>query len=441
MSKLRIVAVAAALVAVSSIAWAAGLFNGLPIVGSASYCDGQIVAGVPGTAAVCAVTVPAGPPVLTGAEIVPADTLLPNGVAPQTVAIPVQLLANFSGMPRNYLDNGSLNIQQRGTGTVTCAQNAGLTTAAYGPDRWGCSANVAVGAGRTAIVTTAALLPAGFAQVNTVFRTSGALTQPVCSMQEIPSVESTALAGKTVTLSFFAAALAGLAADNNNVITASIFTGTGSDQGLGTMTASPAITPAWTGLASPVSQSPITITTTPTRYSVTGAIPATATEVGVAICFTPTATGAGATDGFAYVGAQLEVAPAPTAYEFHTVQFDLSKAQRYFTILTEPASGVIVPVVGNSTSATAAAMTYSYPAVMRAAPTFTALGTALGATTWTNKCGNVNNVLATTFIVTATANTVSGASLTVTSSGSTIGFGCVLVGAGGGSILSWSADF
>jgi hypothetical protein len=78
---------------------------------------------------------------------------------------------------------------------------------------------------------------------------------------------------------------------------------------------------------------------------------------------------------------------------------------------------------------------------MRAAPTFSALGTALGATTWTNNCGNVNNVLATTFIVTKTANSVAGASMTVTSSGSTIGFGCQLLGAGGGSILAWSADF
>ena len=38
----------------------------------------------------------------------------------------VQLLANFSGLPRNYLDNGSLNVQQRGTGIVTC----GTTTTA-----------------------------------------------------------------------------------------------------------------------------------------------------------------------------------------------------------------------------------------------------------------------------------------------------------------------
>jgi hypothetical protein len=445
-----------ALIAAVGIAHAAGMWSTLPTVGQPAQCistvsgaggfnpqgnvggGGATGQGQASSGSTCAQTVPAGPPLLTGAEEVPADT---GQQIPATVTIPVALLGNFSGTPRNYLDNGSLNVQQRGTGTITCGTTSGVPSSAYGPDRWGCDANVASGAGRTAIVTTAALLPTGFASVNTVFRTSGALTQPICQIQEIPTAKATALQGKTVTFSFYAAALAGLSADNGNLITASIITGTGSDQGLGTMTASPAITPAWTGVASPVSQQVIPITTTPTRYSVTGIIGSTVTEAAVALCFTPTATGAGATDGFADTGLQLEVAPSPSSYEFHDIAFDTLVAQRYFEILTEPASGVQVPVVGNSTSATAAAMTYQFPVTMRAAPTFTALGNALSATTWTNKCGNVNNVLATTFVVTATANTIAGASLTVTSTGSTIGFGCTLVGAGGGSILSWSADF
>lgn len=438
-----------ALLVTGSLAWAAGNWSTLPVVGSAAFCGSTVTGATSfggatgqgqGTGgSLCAQTIPAGPPVLTGSELVPADT---GSQIPATVTIPVALLANMSGTPRNYLDNGSFNVQQRGTGTVTCGTTSGVPSTAYGPDRWGCDANVTSGAGRTAIVTTAALLPAGFAQVNTVFRTSGALTQPICAMQEIPTAESTALAGKTVTLSFYAAALAGLAADNSNVITASIFTGTGSDQGLGTMTASPAITPAWTGLASPVSQSPITITTTPTRYSVTGAIPATATEVGVAVCFTPTATGAGATDGFAFVGAQLEVAPSPSAYEFHTVQADLAKAQRYFTILTEPAASVNVPVFGTSASATSCTASYAFPVTMRAAPTFSALGTALSGSTWKLYVAGVATALSTTFIVTNTANTAFGASLTETvAGGMTAGQACNLLGAGGGSILSWSADF
>lgn len=447
----------AALVASVGLAIAAGNYETLPIYGQPATCISTVSGaggynpqgnvgggGVSGqgqasSGSLCAQTLPAGPPLLTGSEIVPVDTGLQ---IPATATVPVSLLGNFSGTPRNYIDNGSLNVQQRGTGTVTCGTTTVPPATAYGPDRWGCFANVASGAGRTAIVTTASLLPTGFASVNTVWRNSGALTQPVCAVQEIPTAKFTALQGKTVSLSAYAAALAGLSADNGNLITASIVTGTGADQGLQSLTASPAITPAWTGVASPLNQQVTTITTTPTRYALgTAIIPATATEGAVLLCFTPTATGSGTTDGFAYTGVQLEVAPSPSPYEFHDIVYDTVVAERYLQILTEPAAGAQVPVIGNSTSATAAAMAYSFPVTMRTAPTFNALGNALSATTWTNKCGNVNNVLATTFIVTATANTPSGASLTVTSTGSTIGFGCVLVGAGGGSILSWTADF
>jgi hypothetical protein len=445
----------AALVASVGAAIGAGNYETLPIVGQPATCistvsgaggfnpqgnvggGGATGQGQASSGALCAQPLPAGPPVLTGSEIIPADTGLQ---IPATATIPVGLLGNFSGTPRNYLDNGSLNVQQRGTGIVTCGTTT-VPSSAYGPDRWGCYANVTSGAGRTSIVTTAALLPVGFASVNEVYRTSGALTQPICSIQEVPTAKATALQGKTVTLSFYAEALAGLSADNQNLITASIFTGTGSDQGLQTMTASPAITPAWTGIASPVNQQVIPITTAPLRYSVTGVIPAAATEVAVAVCFTPTATGAGVTDGFAYTGVQLEVAPSPSPYEFHDIALDTLVAQRYFQILTEPAAGVLVPVFATSTTATNNFGAYEFPVVMRAAPTFAALGSALSATTWTLQCATVNNVLATTFIVTKTANTPSGASLTITSSGSTAGFSCVLEGAGGGSILSWSADF
>ena len=281
----------------------------------------------------------------------------------------VQLLANFSGTPRNYLDNGSLNVQQRGVGIVTCGTTS---TAVYGADRWACQANVTSGAGRSSLVTTAALLPAGFAQVNELYRASAsALTQPICAIQEIPSKESTALAGKTVTLSFYATALSGLQADNGNVMTASIIYGTGSDDGIQTPTASPAITPAWTGIAFAVNQQAITITGSPARYYVTGNIPISATEVGVELCFTPTATGAGTTDGFAWVGAQLEVAPSPSAYEFHSVQQDLTKAQRYYYQITDDAStqrGIASCAV--STSSILNCM-IPFPVTMRTNPTVT----------------------------------------------------------------------
>lgn len=447
----------AALVASVGLVYGAGNYETLPIVGQPAQCvstvsgaggfnpqgnvggGGATGQGQAASGSLCAQTLPAGPPLLTGSEIIPADT---GQQIPATVTIPVALLGNFSGTPRNYLDNGSLNVQQRGTGTITCGTTSGVPSSAYGPDRWGCDANVASGAGRTAIVTTASLLPAGFASVNTVFRTSGALTQPICQIQEIPTAKATALQGKTVTFSFYAAALAGLSADNGNLITASIITGTGSDQGLGTMTASPAITPAWTGVASPVSQQVITITTTPTRYSVTGVIGSAVTEAAVAVCFTPTATGAGATDGFADTGLQLEVAPSASPYEFHDIAWDTVVAERYFYNLAEPAAGVIIPAgVGQSASTTVCLISIPFPVTMRVAPAYT---NSLSATTFkVGATALAPIVLATPFSATATANTVEGASMNFTTAASqTANATCgPVVGAGGGGSMQWSADF
>src|SRR6266567_7975291 len=117
-----------ALLVTSGLALAAGLYSTLPIVGSASFCGSTVsgtgnLGGLTGQGqgtlgSLCGQTIPAGPPFLTGAEIVPADTELAGGASPQTVAVPISLLSNFSGTPRNYLDNGSLNIQQRGTGAI-----------------------------------------------------------------------------------------------------------------------------------------------------------------------------------------------------------------------------------------------------------------------------------------------------------------------------------
>lgn len=435
------------------IAHAAGIYSQLPLIGSAAFCGstvtgtgnlgGQTGQGQGTIGSICGGTVPAGPPFITGNEIMAVDTLLPGGASPQSATISIQDIGNYGGTPRNFLDNGSLNVQQRGTGTVTCAAAAAITSAAYGPDRWGCSANVTSGAGRQAIVTTAALLPAGFAQVDTVWRNSGSLAQPVCTHQEIPTAKAIALAGKTVTLSFNAAALAGLAADNNSTMTASIYYGTGTDQGFGTMTASPAITPAWTNIAFSVNQQVLTISTTPTRYAVVGSLPSTVTEVGVALCFTPTTTtSGGVTDGFAFVGTQLEIAPAASAYEFHDIQQDVAVAQRYFYQINEGTitAGTVMTPAGNAVTATTCASDIPFPVTMRVAPTYT---NSLSGTTFKLNSAAANTALTTPFSATTGANTIYNASITFTASGlgATPGFACNLVSAAGSGTMQFTADF
>ena len=102
----------AALVAVVSIAFAAGQFAGLPIVGGASYCQGQSTGT---TGQVCTVTVPAGPTIVTGNELIPADTQLANGAMPQTVYLS---LASINALPYVY------NVPANAT-TVTVAATTG----------------------------------------------------------------------------------------------------------------------------------------------------------------------------------------------------------------------------------------------------------------------------------------------------------------------------
>jgi hypothetical protein len=345
---LRRLSVAAALLAGALVpAIAAGVFE-YPTIGGAN---------APGT--------------LTGIECVPADTNLAQGLNPATVCIPSSLLANLSGTPRNYLDNGALNVTAaNGTSTVTGQINAAAAVAAnLAADRWLLSTNVASGAGRTAIVTSSPSPPAGFTNVMKVFRTSGALTQPICVWQEIPTPQATQLAGKTVVFSAYVAALAGLSADNGNTMSLVVLTGTGTDQGYGSWTASPAITPAWTGIATAVNATQ-SVSTTFARYSTTAAIPSTATEVAAGLCFTPTATGAGATDGFAWTGAQLEVGTVPTTFEVLQKQAETANAQRFLVKISE--SATVFPVAMCTSSTTSLEKcSLQFPVTMYAAPTMT----------------------------------------------------------------------
>jgi hypothetical protein len=79
--RLREFSIVCALVGFGTVAAvAAGMFPGLPIVGGATYDTGS------------GVMAPAGPTVVTGNELVPADTQLSGGRAPQTVLLPMSAL-------------------------------------------------------------------------------------------------------------------------------------------------------------------------------------------------------------------------------------------------------------------------------------------------------------------------------------------------------------
>lgn len=123
-----------ALLATSSLVWAAGNYSTYPIVGGASFCastvsgaggfntDGNVGGGgatgqgQASSGSLCAQTVPAGPTILTGSELVPADTQIGSGANPQTVTIP---MASLNALP--------LTVSAVPTSTTTTLSATNLT--------------------------------------------------------------------------------------------------------------------------------------------------------------------------------------------------------------------------------------------------------------------------------------------------------------------------
>lgn len=83
------------------VAHAAGMFSSYPIVGGAATCAN--FATNPTTGAVLTTcngpTIPAGPTIVTGNELIPADTQLAQGQTPQTVRVP---MASLNALPITF---------------------------------------------------------------------------------------------------------------------------------------------------------------------------------------------------------------------------------------------------------------------------------------------------------------------------------------------------
>jgi hypothetical protein len=356
---------------------------------------------------------------------------------------------SFTNSPHNILINGDFSVAQRGTGiNPSCGTTgtSGLGNSAYSADMWLCDANVTSGAGKAAISTSGG--PLGYPNYLKIYRNSGALTQPICAIQEIPSQDFQDFQGQYLLLSAYIQNLS--AAVNGTTVTLAVYYGTGTDEGISTvgMGSSNVLSPAFANVGA--IGSPFTTTAAVngvwTRfYGVPWLVPITATEAAVEICFTPGAEAAGTTDGIGIANVQLEPSQSttPSAFEARPYETELRKSQRYFYAIPEPTTAIGVGIMGSSTAATTCVTSFPFPVIMRAAPTFFAFGNALSATTWKIAFGSTTagNALASTWYVTTGANTPNAAFGTWTSSGMTIGQVCYPIGANGGNILGWSADF
>jgi hypothetical protein len=191
-------------------------------------------------------------------------------------------------------------------------------------------------------------------------------TSSVQLSQSMETINSIPFAGKTVTMSFYARAGANFSSASSN-LSAYLTTGTGTDQNAFS---------TYTG-ASYTITSNVTLTTTWQRFSVTGTIGSTVTELAPTFLYTPVGT-AGTNDYFEITGVQLEVGSVATPFHTFstTLQGELQACRRYLPAIT--AGQTNGQWWGNSTSTTNTRVTIPFDTVARVAPTGISIATIAG---------------------------------------------------------------
>jgi hypothetical protein len=282
-------------------------------------------------------------------------------VADSSTATGLRYQGNFS-TGKNVILNSNFSVWQRGTSFTA------LSTAIYTADRWGAYSGTT---GRTVSRQSAGTsIGIGTQYCARIARDSGNTnTSTVFFYQSLESTASIPFAGSTVTLSFYARAGANFSAASSQIV-AEVFSGTGTDQN---------IISGYTGSATVIG-SYQTITTSWARYTLTGSVASTATELGLRFSFAPTGT-AGANDYFEIANVQLENAAVATSYTpaTGTIQGELAACQRYYqktynqstTPGTSTATGAIFGVAVGPAFQAIPGLNPTFVTVMRTAPTMT----------------------------------------------------------------------
>lgn len=347
---------------------------------------------------------------------------VPNSLGNDISALLQSFGVSGMGSPnfRNLLDGGDFTINpwQRGTSFTGIAN-----TLKYTADRW-----FAAGASTSSISVSqqAKTDVVGFGN-SLRWGRANTDTAAIYLGQVLESLDCIRLQGQTVTLSFWAAAGAqfsgaNLAVQLNHSTTA------------GNDTAAHLVAASTNWQATPtIINATIVPTATPVRYQFTGVVPATATQLGVLLSYTPTGTN-DTTDTVDFYGFQLEVAPAATPFEFRDVEVELALCQRFYFRSTE-ANGAIF-ADGSPLGANSQGYCIWLPTPMRVAPTVTwtvggfKLNIDGGGSTTTPTTPAAGSTHTTTIITLTTANTLTAASHSI-----------LLVGTGTTGFIDASADF
>jgi hypothetical protein len=326
---------------------------------------------------------------------------------------------------RNPIINSGFDIWQRGTSFT------GSNTYIYTADRWAWR-DTSGGSNSLGQVTTS--LPTGFSYALRFGRANAATTTSAQRFgTAIETIDSIPYADKTVTLSFYAKKGANFSPTGVSVY---LVSGTGTNQAINGTTGG---WDSYTGVAYPIDQtlSSSTLTTSWVRYSYTGTVASTATEL--AIYFASSGVGtAGADDYFYLTGLQLDIGSVALPYRRAggTLQGELAAAQRYYQRVygNGVSSGLGAGLVDTTTQAQ---IKFPFKVTMRTNPT--ALETSGTTSDYIVKTGGA--VTTVSVVPTFTAATTEEIVTTWTvASGLTVGQAAFGRSGASTAYLGWSAE-
>ena len=271
-------------------------------------------------------------------------------------------VAMASSFKRNALINGNMQTWQRGT-------SAAGSYPTYLADRWMNYRSVAGSTFSRQSVNDTTNLP-NFQYCQRLQRDSGnTSTAAIYNSQSIETVNSIPLVGGSVTVSFYARAGANFSAASSNMNLEVVY-GTGTDQN---------VIAGFTGQTNSVATTK-TLTTTWQRFTATGTVPSTATQLAVNLYFIPVGT-AGAADYMEITGVQLEVGTKATPYEMQIYSDQLAQCQRYYQQIggnsSVGAAAYSMMGSGIAISTTTADIMVPLLVSMRTAPTLNTSNTAI----------------------------------------------------------------
>jgi hypothetical protein len=215
----------------------------------------------------------------------------------------------------NPVLNSAMQIWQRGTTSPDSASNP------YTADRWQLTRS-GVGGVTVSRQVTGDTTNLPFIQYSArVQRTAGTTSvQAYYLCESLETINSIPFVGKTVTISYYARKGANYSS-TSDILNGILYSGTGTDQN---------IISGFTGQATVVSENK-TLTSTWQRFSSTGTVSSSATQLSLVFGSSPTGT-AGANDWFEITGVQIDVGNValPFRTATGTIQGELAACQRYY---------------------------------------------------------------------------------------------------------------